>query len=306
LKALLQEKKTAGEKASRSASVSPVNREGDQGVNAMGKANAFIFPCLGLSQDPRGLCSTQIGIITNEGPSVFICPACDTVYIVDPLNPGLPEARGGHTALGWSNFEANEHKVEVIHAERAERLRDNREEAEALFRKKVGSLDHVYVANAYSNEAGIVRHEVEAASREVQGFRPDKPLTHVEKGLGLMAFVFWLRVGKELSDETYFTAPNQSARTIAIRFAETYLANDAIKNAIRSSIPTFDPQQEVRWARELAIHAQWNTCVTRAIIMLCRVLAYRYTGVYQPYSAYLHSIDPDVMWDVALAMNSRT
>ena len=166
---------------------------------------------------------------------------------------------------------------------------------------KVGGLENVYVAQVYLDSLDILKIETEAASKIMQCYRPDKPFSQLEQALGLMAFTVWLEL-REQTDEVYFMPPSVSARLAAIQFVEEVLSQTGTRKVVQAKIPTFKPEIEIVWAREKANHEQWKTTLTRAIIMLCRAFAYRYTGVTGDKSDLLDQLHPDEIRKVAIDM----
>jgi len=128
-----------------------------------------------------------------------------------------------------------------------------------------------------------LRNELELASVKMQSYRPERIFTNLEKILSLMAFSQWLKYGEIAIDngieEYHFGSPNVSGRKIAVTFVYKVLSEPEILSKIKEFNPNFDPVQELDWSRQRLNHEEWNNCLTRAIIILCRGLAYSYTGV---------------------------
>jgi hypothetical protein len=241
----------------------------------------------------------MITIPLDMGPSSFRCPICDTLYIIDPLQEGSLET-------GFSVTEVEGHRLEKLSGEIAQSIVARRSEAEKFFSMKIGGLERAYVARASGlTPTDILKKEMEIANSMMQSFRPDKPFTRLEQALGLLAFAHWLEIGEGQYDSMYFTAPNDSARLVTIQFVENMLSEPETRRLLQAKVNSFNPEQEVKWAKEKANHSQWTLSLTRAVIMLCRALAYRYTGLTVSKSTLLNQMSLAELKETALELYSQ-
>lgn len=249
------------------------------------------LPCRGFR--PSGeVCGTQILIALDVGPSAFRCPVCDTIYVVDPLQAGSPLADQDSLICMEFPGGVQGHTVEIFTGELVHMIHDSYDHAAEFYLPKLGTMQSTYVAQANLGPQEIVKAEVEHASRYMEDYRPGKPFTLLEQSLGLMAFANWLRFGKP-ADLLDASLVSHSARSVAVQFVEEVLSEHSTVNAIRAQVPAFDPRKEVLWARHKAHHPDWQASITRAVVMLCRGLAYRYTGALDTRSELLHQLTPD-------------
>ena len=114
----------------------------------MEKHRIVIIPCFGSPElpPPHGLCNSTIAIALGMGPTAFRCPACNVIYVVDPLRRSTLEI----PSIGFSAFEIDGHWIETFSGERAEAIRSNMHEATKFYTAKVGGLENVYVATLVS------------------------------------------------------------------------------------------------------------------------------------------------------------
>jgi hypothetical protein len=83
----------------------------------------------------------MIVVPLDMGPAAFRCPACNALYVVDPLKTESVEC-----GIGFSRLECSGHIIEVFHGDMAQRLYTDWLEAEDFFTPKVGGLRRVFVA----------------------------------------------------------------------------------------------------------------------------------------------------------------
>ena len=106
-------------------------------------------------------------------------------------------------------------------------------------------------------------------------------------------------------DTSMFAAPNHSARAVALATVSS-LPREAVLD-VQKQVPSFNPAQEVQWGEDRLNHPSWKRCLTRAVVMGCRDLAYSLcgaTGWIQPvndvaFGAYYQRGDSD---DIAQAL----
>ena len=131
---------------------------------------------------------------------------------------------------------------------------------------------------------GIDKGRYTAAKSEIlrvstfEGFREEPP-TEIEIALGFFAFVLWNLEGIKLNDAAFGQMANETARIVSINFVSALRNAPEIVKSINCRIPNFDPTREVELAAEKDNGKFWKTCLTRAVIMVCRSLAYEATGL---------------------------
>lgn len=155
------------------------------------------------------------------------------------------------------------------------------------------SLEEQVKKYRLNNDLLKVQSEVRRLGKKVESFRLLKgvlesemnqeylPFTEVEYCLSFAAFTSWMYYcfgEKERGNDYPFSQPNVSARQIALDFTNKYLTNPNMIRIIRKHIPTFDPQREITLCSLKSKSAEWSICLTRAIILICRKLAYAFVG----------------------------
>lgn len=123
----------------------------------------------------------------------------------------------------------------------------------------------------------------------MQSFRKDQPFDNLELAYGLMAYQDWLDgaqriadtygLGEELDD--YFYGCNNTAREAAINLMKSEFRDPGTLNAISRS-RFIDPSREISLAENPGLSSfnpYWETSLTRATILLCRQMAYFFTGL---------------------------
>jgi len=115
--------------------------------------------------------------------------------------------------------------------------------------------------------------------------RVEMPFSSLEQALGFAAFVHWFGIGKHMEQNRVAAAmfwqnANYSGRRVAVEVAAHCYRNDHFAGTLSHLVRDFDPVTEITLAIEALSSAHWETCVTRAIIMVCRNLAYAYNGAY--------------------------
>ena len=108
--------------------------------------NMFLFPCIGLRQDPPGLCNTLIGIALDMGPATFLCPVCKTLYVVDPIKQDETDALP--LGEGVTVMERHDgHRVEIFGSKAVRAMRGDWDGRYRTFMlEKVGSLERNFNA----------------------------------------------------------------------------------------------------------------------------------------------------------------
>jgi len=131
----------------------------------------------------------------------------------------------------------------------------------------------------------LIRHAVRAIARSLQPVRPERAFSDEELSLGLVAYVLWLASSLRMTEQErqyWFGAPNESARRCAIEFVDLHLADDAARATVKKRFPGFQPQVELQKARNKYDDPAWRVCLTRAVIIVCRALAYAHSGIQEP------------------------
>jgi hypothetical protein len=135
-----------------------------------------------------------------------------------------------------------------------------------------------------TGSVGIDKRRYAAAKSEIlrvstfEGFR-EQPATEIEIALGFFCFVLWNLEGIKLNDPAFGQMANETARIVSINFISALRNAPEIVSSIRRRVPSFDPPTEVGLATEKGNGKFWKTCLTRAVIMVCRSLAYEATGL---------------------------
>lgn len=133
----------------------------------------------------------------------------------------------------------------------------------------------------------LIKNEVKRASKTMQRLRPDRQFTDIELALGYNAFISWLSLYLDMepgSDEAYVHAAgcNDSARASAIKLMRNVLEHDSSRTALMRKVPDIEPVKELRLLEEVQYgfgNIYWDNCTSRAVIMICRQMAYNFTGV---------------------------
>ncbi|WP_214803840.1 hypothetical protein [Exiguobacterium sp. s194] len=130
--------------------------------------------------------------------------------------------------------------------------------------------------------------EIQRAGMFMQSYRPNKPFDNLELAYGLMAYQDWLDGAMQIVDsfgmgeeiDNYLYSCNQTARDAAINLMRVEFSDPGTLNAISRS-RTINPSQELNLANNPSLSSYnpyWETCLTRAVILLCRQMAYFFTG----------------------------
>lgn len=129
--------------------------------------------------------------------------------------------------------------------------------------------------------------EIKRAGRSMQSYRRSAPFDNLELAYGLMAYTDWLDGAQRIADryglgvelDDYFYACNQTAREAAINLMKSEFRDPGTLNAISRS-RFIDPSRELDLADNPSVssfNSYWETCLTRAVILLCRQMAYFFT-----------------------------
>ncbi|PEQ95189.1 hypothetical protein CN481_04845 [Bacillus sp. AFS006103] len=131
----------------------------------------------------------------------------------------------------------------------------------------------------------LIKTEVSRAAQQMQSNRPNIPFTGLEKALGYAAFQNWLGKYLEMQKhnnpnmDAYFEGCNHSARDMAITLMENLYKHPQYSRLISNKVKNINTITEIEFAKTVAYNQYWEDCTTRAVIMICRQLAYNYTGV---------------------------
>lgn len=143
---------------------------------------------------------------------------------------------------------------------------------------------HEIEARKIAHSVGLDFARYKAARAEIQrvstfeGFREEPP-TEIEIALGFFAFVLWTFKGTELRDPAFGEMANETARIVSVNFISALTNAPGVISSILEKVPEFDARREVTLAIAKDNSAAWKPCLTRAVIMVCRSLAYEATGI---------------------------
>lgn len=143
---------------------------------------------------------------------------------------------------------------------------------------------------AESPLAHAIRNEVERITqgerfRLTETSRIEMPFSSLEKALGFGAYINWYRIENffrknEMAHTMYIQVSNYTGRRVAMEtMAHCYRDNHFVSK-LKSLVPEFDPLTELAMAIEAVSSPQWSVSITRAVIMVCRNLAYAVTGLF--------------------------
>ena len=101
-------------------------------------------------------------------------------------------------------------------------------------------------------------------------------LNEKELSLSFLAFTLWyvssLKAHAE-GDYSQLQYPSDPARFAAIQVLATAARQHEVSAELRRTFG-FNPSTELQWALEKASNPDWKECLTRAVIMGCRSMAY--------------------------------
>lgn len=121
--------------------------------------------------------------------------------------------------------------------------------------------------------------ELDPAAEMQQAFRPTMTFRAIEKALALQAWLLWTRRLRDPNDRsTVIGQSSNTARAVAIAYVDEVLSRPDMARRLRDAGFRFDPATEVRQALTKDTSGNWNSSLTRAIIMITRGLAYRTLG----------------------------
>ncbi|MCM3364886.1 hypothetical protein [Niallia sp. MER TA 168] len=134
----------------------------------------------------------------------------------------------------------------------------------------------------------FIKREVERAGKEMQSNRPGNSFTQIELAFGYAAFMKWLALALQKKQNNtpdfyeFYEGCNDSAREIATQFMDLVYQESNISRALKHHYGNLDTNKEIQLAMQGAsasYNPNWNNSLTRAVIMICRQLAYFYTGI---------------------------
>jgi len=131
-----------------------------------------------------------------------------------------------------------------------------------------------------------------------QNFRPGKPFTDVEFIVGLKSYSIWLEGYLKDKDEYYLEIDNVTARNAAIITIRALKSFSLLYKFVAKYYENFNYENEVRLAttssRELfdKYHEEWEYSLSRSTIMICRGLAYNYSGFENNLSGIIKKVYP--------------
>jgi hypothetical protein len=122
----------------------------------------------------------------------------------------------------------------------------------------------------------------------MQSFRPGEPFTQLELAFGYSAFIKWMEISLQKQHNNspdfyeFYEGCNHSAREVATKFIDMANKNQFISSKLERHYGKIDNQKEMQLAGKgllSSFNPDWNSSLTRAVIMVCRQLAYLYTGI---------------------------
>jgi hypothetical protein len=111
---------------------------------------------------------------------------------------------------------------------------------------------------------------------DVPRYRKSGPLKEPELSLGFLAFTLWYLDSLKAhanGDDSPLNYPSDPARFEATRVIAYAADQGAVKAELRRTF-CFTPITELKWAAQKANNSGWTECLTRAVIMGCRSMAY--------------------------------
>ncbi len=112
---------------------------------------------------------------------------------------------------------------------------------------------------------------------KMEVFRDNKTFNEMELVLGFSAYIYWLAgaVSLEVKKEQdeYLKTASESARQVALEFVGMLKANKYLTATIKKQID-FNPEEELEWGWTKEENPKWHGCLTRAIVLITRGLAY--------------------------------
>jgi hypothetical protein len=111
---------------------------------------------------------------------------------------------------------------------------------------------------------------------DIPQYRRSGRLNERELSLSFLAFTLWYIDSLEAhanGDDTPLNYPSDPARLAAMRVISCAADKKAVRAELRRS-SSFNPVNEFQWAAEKANNSTWKECLTRAVIMGCRSMAF--------------------------------
>ena len=117
-------------------------------IEQLGSSLSFISPayfvCTGI--DYAGdQCGENLALDPHNGPALFRCDHCGTVYIVDSLSPETIESG---SCFGQTYFQG--HRIEVIPSNRISKMRSAGYVYEAFVKTKVGGMNRAFILDPFT------------------------------------------------------------------------------------------------------------------------------------------------------------
>lgn len=128
---------------------------------------------------------------------------------------------------------------------------------------------------AYYTSEIVEKIRLNAAKMEI--FRENKAFNEIELVLGFSSYIYWLAgaislEGKKEQDD-YLKNTSESARKVALEFVAMLNANKELITLIKKQ-KEFNPEVELEWGYGKENDPKWQQCLTRAIVLITRGLAY--------------------------------
>ncbi len=131
-----------------------------------------------------------------------------------------------------------------------------------------------------------------------QNFRTGKPFDDVEYIVGLKAYSIWLEGYLKNKDKDYLEMSNVTARNAAIITIRALKSFPILFHFVENYNENFNYENEVKLAttnsRELfdKYREEWEFSISRSTILICRGLAYNYSGFENNLSGIINKVYP--------------
>ena len=87
---------------------------------------------------------------------------------------------------------------------------------------------------------------------------------------------------------------------MSLNFISICLKNSYVQLLIRQRNVEFNCETELKWGYEKVSFGEWNVCLTRAIIIICRKIAYKYTGAFGDRLRFPDNISTGELIDISV------
>lgn len=122
-----------------------------------------------------------------------------------------------------------------------------------------------------------ISQKIRANANKMAGLRDNQSFNEIELVLGFASYIYWLagmiKLEGTKEQDTYLEEVSETAREVALEFTGLIKNSEHLKKVIQNKIP-FNPEQEIEWGWSKVEHNNWKYCLTRAVILITRQLAY--------------------------------